>query len=67
MLCLQLEHTRSVADKSRTSFQLSLFNLLYMIVLSTIVHDDIVLIKWLINQKSPMTDEDNKKPGRSSE
>lgn len=49
------------------SFQLSLFNLLYMIVLSTIVHDDIVLIKWLINQKSPMTDEDNKKPGRSSE
>lgn len=37
-----------------TSLQVSVFNLLYVIVLATIVHDDIVLIKWLMKKGSPM-------------
>lgn len=36
------------------SFQISVFNLLYIAVLATIVHDDIVLIKWLTSKSSPM-------------
>lgn len=36
------------------SFQVSLFILLYAFVLATIVHDDIVLIRWLRNKSSPM-------------
>ena len=39
-----------------TSFQISVFNFLYAIVLAAIVHDDIVLIKWLMNKSSPMAD-----------
>ena len=36
------------------SLQISTFNVLYALVLATIVHDDIVLIKWLMNKSSPM-------------
>ena len=36
------------------SYQISVFNLLYMIMLAAVIHDDIVLIKWLINRSSPM-------------
>ena len=38
------------------SLQFSVFNILYLLVLATIVHDDIVLIKWLISRSSPMAD-----------
>lgn len=35
------------------SLQFSVFNILYICVLATIVHDDIVLIKWLLKKNSP--------------
>lgn len=42
------------------SVQISVFNVLYVIVLVTIVHDDIVLINWLMNKSSPMAVKDQK-------
>jgi hypothetical protein len=42
------------------SVQVSVFNLLYMLVLATIVHDDVVLIKWLMNKSSPMAASNDK-------
>lgn len=39
------------------ALQISIFSILYMVVLATIVNDDIVLIKWLINKSSPMVKE----------
>lgn len=40
------------------SYQISVFNLVYLGILATIVHDDIVLIKWLINRSSPVLNKD---------
>ena len=40
-----------------TSLQISVFSLVYLALLSTIIHDDIVLIKWLIKKSSPMASE----------
>lgn len=36
------------------SLQLSAYNIFYGFILATIIHDDLVLIKWLINKNSPM-------------
>ena len=36
------------------TLQISIYNVLYIFVLSAIVHDDIVLIKWLFSRNSPM-------------
>lgn len=44
-----------------TTFQFSVFNLLYMFAIATIIHDDIVLIKWLVNKSSPMAVENESK------
>lgn len=44
-----------------TSFQISVFNALYLVLLTTIVHDDIVLIKWLMKRSSPMAFDEGKK------
>ena len=37
-----------------SSFDLSIYNLLYLIAISFMVHDDIVLTRWLIKRSSPM-------------
>jgi len=39
------------------SFQYSIYNLLYCGVIATIIHDDIVLIKWLLKKSSPAINE----------
>ena len=39
------------------SFQYSVYNLLYTFAIATIVHDDVVLIKWLLRKSSPAASE----------
>lgn len=39
------------------NFELSLFNVLYLLAISTMVNDDIVLIKWLIKRSSPILED----------
>ena len=36
------------------SLKISIWVILYLFALTTIIHDDIILIKWLINRNSPM-------------
>lgn len=37
-----------------TAFDFSVYNVLYVFTISFMIHDDIVLIKWLIKRSSPM-------------
>lgn len=43
------------------SKEIAVFNFLHMAVLSTIIHDDVVLIKWLMNKSSPMASKNDAK------
>lgn len=49
------------------SVQFSVFNILYIFVLAVIVHDDIVLIKWLMNKSSPMATSKDSEGGKDKE
>ena len=42
------------------NLEISVYTVLYLLVISAMVHDDIVLIKWLIKRSSPMADEKKK-------
>ena len=37
-----------------SAFDLSIYNVLYVLAISFMVHDDIVLIRWLLKRSSPM-------------
>ena len=39
------------------NLEISVYAVLYLLVISSMVHDDIVLIKWLIKRSSPMADD----------
>lgn len=43
------------------NLELSLINVLYLLAISTMVNDDIVLIKWLVRRSSPGVGDENKK------
>lgn len=43
------------------SAQLSVYNLIYVVAISFMINDDIVLIKWLIRRSSPMADDHSDK------
>ncbi len=40
------------------TFQYSIYNLLYSLVIAFIIHDDVVLIKWLLRKSSPGANEE---------
>ena len=40
-----------------TTLDMSIYNVFYVVAISFMVHDDLVLIKWLIKRSSPMADD----------
>lgn len=50
-----------------SAFDFSIYNLLYVIAISFMVHDDIVLIRWLIKRSSPLATNEEGTPNNKKE
>ena len=54
-------HLMWVLGYWKLDFHFNVYSVLYMVMISTLVHDDVVLIRWLIRQGSPMAADHHKK------